>query len=262
MTAPPDVAARGNAAVAALRDDAGAIDRLLLHPGPELLDLPSTPFEVKRRILADVDRITRLLQLHRIWTRRIGRMVIEARRTRRGKPVRVLDVGAGSGGLLFRLEDWARARRIPLELHGIDFEADAVATTQRRADEEGRRVQLGIGDARRLVDFADGSVDVAISTFMLHHLQPGDVAQTFAELDRVAAVNFFAFDVRRSLIAWPGFWALLRIAGFDAPSRHDSVVSLRRGYTTAEIAALLGSAAVTNARVAPLPPAFLVVTRA
>jgi SAM-dependent methyltransferase len=256
-----DVAARGASAVARLRDDAGAVDKLLYHDGPELLDLASTPPRVKERIVADVERITRILQLHRLWTWRLGRLVVEARRTRRGKPVRILDVGAGGGGLLFRLGDWARRHRIPVELVGLDHDAGHVAQSRRLADEEGRRVDFRVGDARDLRDFADGAVDIAVSTFMLHHLGAGDAARALAELDRVSAVSFFAFDLRRNLPSVPALWTLLRLGRFEAPSRHDSMVSLRRGYTLDEVRALGAAAEIANLSLEPIPPAFFIAGR-
>jgi SAM-dependent methyltransferase len=257
-----DVAARGQSAVAELRQAAGTVDKLLLHDGPELLDLDSTPQRVKQQIVADADRIVRLLQVHRMVARRVGDLVVEARRTRRGKPVRVLDVGAGAGGLLFRLEDWARRRRIAVELHGIDANAGHVAVAQRLVGEEGRRVSFSVGDARRLDRVADESVDIAVSTLTLHHLSPGDAARMLAELDRVAAVNFFAFDLRRSFAVLPAVWAFLRLGGFDAPTRHDTLTSLRRGYSVAELEGLLAAAEVPNFTVEPVGPAFLVARRA
>jgi SAM-dependent methyltransferase len=261
MTMLDEVAARALRAVGALREAAGTVDKLLIHDGPELLDLDSTPHTVKRQIVADADRIVRFLQVHRLITRRVGELVLEARRTRRGKPVRVLDVGAGAGGLLFRLEDWARRRRIPVELTGLEVDAGHVADARRLVDEEGRRVRFVAGDARALTGFADASVDVAVSTLTLHHLPPGDAARMLAELDRVAAVNFFAFDLRRTLAALPAAWALLRLGGFDAPSRHDTLTSLRRAYSVPEVESLLAAAGVQNFRVGAVARAFLVATR-
>jgi SAM-dependent methyltransferase len=256
------IAARGGEAIASLRGAETALGRMLCHAGPELLDLDTTPAAVKQRILADVERISRLLLLPPFWRRRIVRMVVEARRTRRGRPVRILDVGAGAGGLLHRLEDWARAHRIRVELHGADFDLDVVAVAQRRAGEEGRRIDFRPADARRLDGFDDGCVDIAVTTFMLHHLPPGDVACVLHQLDRVAAVNFFAFDVRRSALAVPALWAFLRVGRFDAPTRHDAMASLRRAYTPAELEALLVAAGVAHAQVEAVPPAWMVASRA
>jgi SAM-dependent methyltransferase len=256
------IATRGGEAIAHLRGTETALGRRLLHDGPELLDLDTTPAATKQRILADVERISRWLRLPPFWRRRITRMILEARRTRRGRPVRVLDVGAGGGSLLFGLEDWANTNRVPVELLGADYEPAAVAAAQRRAGEEGRRATFRAADARRLEGFADGSMDIAVTTFMLHHLPPGDAACMLHQLDRVAAVNFFVFDVRRTMLAVPALWAFLRVGGFEAPTRHDAMVSLRRSYTPAELSALLGAAGVPNAKVEAVPPAWMVAARA
>ena len=48
MTMLDEVAARALRAVTELREVAGTVDKLLIHEGPELLDLDSTPQRVKR----------------------------------------------------------------------------------------------------------------------------------------------------------------------------------------------------------------------
>jgi SAM-dependent methyltransferase len=259
-----DAAARASAAVADRRTTRGVrawLDRKLRFDGEELLDRADTPPGVKLRILADVHRLTRILQLDHYWLWRIGRMIEAARLTRGGKPVRVLDVGAGGGTLLFAIEAWARKRRIPVELFGLDYSEEAVEGARRTAGAEGHRVHFRAGDARALSHLEDGAVDVAITTFMLHHLPPGDVARVLSELDRVAAFDFFAFDLRRNLPALPALWAVLRMGGFEAPSRHDSIASVRRGYTPQEIEEILRAAGVPRFDVQSLPPAFWDVSR-
>jgi len=80
-------------------------------------------------------------------------------------------------------------------------------------------------------------------------------------MDRVAASDLFAFDLRRNLPSLPAIWTLLRLARFEAPSRHDTIASVRRGYTPAEIGEILAAAGVTRAKVQSLPPAFFAVSR-
>lgn len=247
--------ARAVAAVEAVRAEDGWLGRTFLYRGDELADLPTTPLAVRRRLVGDVERVAQLLLLYPRWLRRIGRLITEARPVRKGKPVRLLDVGAGHGGLLRRVEDWARARRIPVELRGVDPDPDAVEQARRMAFEEGRRTTFEVGDPRAL-DVGPGAADVVVSTFLLHHLAPGDAARVLAEVDRVAAVNVYVFDVRRSLPGLPGLWTLLRLADFEAPTRFDALASLRKGYTPAEIEALLATTGLAHLRVRRLPPAF------
>jgi ubiquinone/menaquinone biosynthesis C-methylase UbiE len=258
------LAARAAARVAARRRRAGLaarVDARLRSDGPELLDLDSTPASVKAKILEDVERITRLFALDRYWMWRIGKLIEAARAARGGKPVRVLDVGAGSGGLLFGVARWAARRRVPVELAGVDYGEEAVERARRAAAAEGLRVSFVHGDARDLAHVDTRGVDVAVTTFMLHHLPPGDAARVLAELDRVAASGVFAFDLRRNLPALPPLWAALRLGRFEAPSRHDTIMSVRRGYTAAELGELIAAGGL-ELSVRHLPPAFVEVRRA
>ena len=259
-----DLAARAAAAVADRRGARGVrgwIDRKLREGAVELFPRADTPPGVKSQLLADVNRLSRLLQLDKYWMWRIGKMIEAARHTRHGKPVRVLDLGAGTGALLFAIEKWALKKRIPVELSGIDASELAVEEARRTAAAEGHRVQFRHGDARALGEIASGGVDVAVTTFMLRHLPPGDVGRVLSEVDRVAAFDFFAFDLRRTLPAFPALWAVLRVGGFEAPTRHEQLASLRRGYTPDEIEEILRVAGVPRFHVQTLPPGFFDISR-
>jgi SAM-dependent methyltransferase len=254
-----DLAARAAAAVADRRGTRGVfgwIDRKLREGAVELFPREDTPAGVKSQLLADVNRLSRLLQLDKYWLWRVGKMIEAARLTRHGKPVRVLDLGAGTGALLFAIEKWAQKKRIPVELSGIDASPLAIEQAKRTAGAEGHRVQFRHGDARALTEIADGGVDVAVTTFMLHHLPPGDVGRVLSEVDRVSAFDFFAFDLRRNLPALPAMWAVLRVGGFEAPTRHEQLASLRRGYTPAEIEEILRVAGVPRFHLQSLPGFF------
>lgn len=93
---------------------------------------------------------------------------------------RVLDVGTGPGALAIEI-----ARRCPTcEVVGVDLAPEMLATAGARADKAGvaDRVTFHAADAAAL-PFADGSVDVAVSTLSLHHWR--DPAAVLGELHRV-----------------------------------------------------------------------------
>ncbi len=122
-------------------------------------------------------------------------------------------------------------------------------------------MQFRHGDARALTHLEPGSIDVAVSTFMLHQLPPGDVGRVLSEIDRISAFDFFVFDHRRNLSALPALWAVLRVTGFEAPSRHDQLASLRRGYTPAEITEIVRATGIPRFHIQTLPPAFFDLSR-
>jgi len=51
-------------------------------------------------------------------------------------------------------------------------------------------------------------------------------------------------DLRRSRVAMAGVWLASFPLGMGSTTRHDAVVSLRRGYTRAELNAMLREAGV------------------
>ncbi len=90
----------------------------------------------------------------------------------------VLDVGTGPGVLLAEL---ARIRP-DLRVVGIDLSADMVAAAKRSASGFGDRVTAQLGDVTDL-PFPDGSFDLVVSSFSLHHW--ADPAAAVPELARV-----------------------------------------------------------------------------
>jgi ubiquinone/menaquinone biosynthesis C-methylase UbiE len=90
----------------------------------------------------------------------------------------VLDVGTGPGILLVEL-----ARRRPdLRLTGIDLSADMISAATRNVARYADRVKTRVGDVTAL-DYPDGSFDLVISSFSLHHWDHPEAA--VPELARV-----------------------------------------------------------------------------
>jgi len=64
-------------------------------------------------------------------------------------------------------------------------------------------------------------------------------------------------DLRRSRVAMAGVWLAGHALRMDATTRHDAVVSLRRGYTRRELDTMLAEAGVAAA--ARYRPGFRIV---
>jgi SAM-dependent methyltransferase len=147
----------------------------------------------------------------------------------------LLDVGTGLGDIPAHARRLAKSRGVALRTFAIDG-SEALAQAARCAE-----LICVRGDARAL-PFADGSVDVVMCSQVLHHFR-GDCALSLVrELTRVARHRVIVGELRRSWLAAAGIWAASFPLRFHPVSRHDGVVSVLRGFTAAELRALVHEA--------------------
>jgi len=111
------------------------------------------------------DPLTRLLGVARIHRR-----LLDQAGLRPGQ--RILEIGCGTGNLLLA----AKQAQPDATAVGVDPDLTALARASRKARRRGLAVQLDRGYADDL-PYADDSVDVVLSSFMLHHV-PGDLRET------------------------------------------------------------------------------------
>lgn len=104
----------------------------------------------------------------------VGETLCEAADVRGGE--RVIDIAAGNGNATL-----AAARRFA-EVTSTDYVPDLLEQGRRRAEAEGLDVTFQVADAEAL-DFADGSFDVALSTFGI--MFTADHARAAREMQRV-----------------------------------------------------------------------------
>jgi SAM-dependent methyltransferase len=93
-----------------------------------------------------------------------------------------------------------------------------------------------------VLPFADGGVDVVTCSQVLHHFAEADVVRLLRELTRVARVGVVIGDLRRSWLAAGLFWLASWPLGFHRVTRHDGTLSVLRGFTVDELAALARAA--------------------
>lgn len=209
--------------------------------GREILDDPGIDPALAERSLRDVARSNALFGgaravLGELWNALESLGVAQAT---------MLDVGSGVGDIARRASAEARHHGVTLGAIGLEQTMDLTCATR-------RAVGIAVcGDALAL-PFADHSVDIVTCSQVLHHFPDETAGQLLRELNRVARHRVIVADLRRSWIAIAGLWTASFPLRFHPVSRHDGIVSIRRGYTAPELAALVmhavGRAAVVRAR--------------
>jgi 2-polyprenyl-3-methyl-5-hydroxy-6-metoxy-1,4-benzoquinol methylase len=164
------------------------------------------------------------------------------RRVTRGLPagasLRVLDVGFGHGDMLRRIARWGARRGLALELEGVDLDPVS-ALAARAATPPGLGVSYRTGD---VFDQQPGTADVVISSLFTHHLTDEQIVRFLAFMERTARRGWFINDLHRHPLAYYGFAALSRAAGWHRFVQHDGPLSVARSFRRADWAGLLRAA--------------------
>lgn len=159
------------------------------------------------------------------------------RGTSRGTRLTLLDVGSGLGDVPRAAAAWAA--RHGIRLVPVGLERHPVAA--RLAAGGGLPTMVACASAPPV---SDKSVDIVSVCMVAHHFEPGSVSELLRTCDRLARRAVIVADLRRAALAAAAFRCGARLFRFDAVTMHDGITSIRRGFTVAELAALLARAGV------------------
>ncbi len=171
----------------------------------------------------------------------------------------ILELGAGHGGLSYKLLEWHPTARLTV----TDVEPTAVAAIAAGELGADPRATVRQMDATAL-DAADGEFDLAVFALALHRLPPAAAARVFAEGTRVAR-KLLIIDLPRP----PTPLHILRLAMMlplapVVPFLHDGVISSLRAYSPAALRALASHAdpeIEVELRGGPVSPQVVVASR-
>lgn len=214
------------------------------HDVPELLDEGLGAPDDVRESYADLWRVN-------VWLGGIWSVVrhLYPRLRAAGRPVRVLDVGAGAADVAAAVRVWSRQRGVDVTVIPLDISAWSLGIA-RDADPDLALLQA---DALRL-PFAPGSVDYVMSSLFLHHLPPPVVTRLLRACYRVARRGLIMSDLRRGRV---NEWAWHVTLPFFARSHityHDGLASIKRAYRPAEFRQMAADAGLSPVTIdAPLP---------
>jgi SAM-dependent methyltransferase len=152
----------------------------------------------------------------------------------------VLDVGTGSGDFVRRLR-----RRRHVEVIASDVRPEILEIAARNLA-GANNVSLLQADARA-IPLADGEVDVAHASLLMHHFDPDDAVAALAEMRRVSQLGVVINDLRRGPLPFAITAATVLALSRGAYTRHDGVLSARRAYTLAELDTLAARAGLKRA---------------
>ncbi len=214
------------------------------YDGPELMDDLAITDARLVTALADLRHVGRFLGGEAASLRALGEAIPA------GASARVLDVGTGSADFAEAVVRWGVRTRRDVRAEGVDLNPATLAVASEWLDRsmapaERPRVTLRQADVLAL-PYADGAFDVAHAGLFLHHFDATQAPRVLAEMGRVARV-VVVNDLHRHALAYHAIRLIARLSRSEM-FRHDAPVSVRRGFTGAELDAAVADAGLVGAR--------------
>jgi ubiquinone/menaquinone biosynthesis C-methylase UbiE len=216
--------------------------RAELHLEVELMD-GELSYREARRALRDLDRVNRLLLGAGAARRTLVPRIVEAAA---GEPVRLLDLGAGSGWLACRVARAAARRGARVRLVILDRRLThlAVAGERFRASDRPLRVAASVDS----LPFRDRAFDWTFSNLVFHHFGGRANRQILGEMRRCARRGATVVDLRRSGLARWLVRLLFPLLGIGRVARYDGLLSLAQSWRIAEVEELVEGLPVAELR--------------
>lgn len=153
-----------------------------------------------------------------------------------GRPhqLSLLDVGAGSGDGSSLLLRWAAWRKVDMHITLIDIHpqtCEAAAYYHRNEP----RIQVVQGDVFAL---EPACADIVTASMLIHHFPTPQLPNLLRAMRRTSRIGVVINDLHRHPVAYASIWLLTRLFRCSHMVQYDAPLSVRRGFRSADFAAL------------------------
>lgn len=209
----------------------------------ELMDEPCSR-DVLRACLRDIARTNRWTLAYRPLLHWLN--AITASLPPLAGPLRILDVGSGYGDGLHRIEQWAKARGVAVELTGLDLNPDATAIAAEASPTESR-IRWVTADI--LTCAPAQPPDLVVSSLFTHHLDEEQIVRFLRWMEAHAQHGWFINDLSRAPIPYYLFRIFARLARLHHFVQYDGPVSIARAFVPAEWQSMCAAAGLGDGSV-------------
>jgi SAM-dependent methyltransferase len=150
------------------------------------------------------------------------------------RPVGILELAAGSGGLAFALAKRTGQAGIAVNITASDIVPEMVTEGNRVAAERKLPVHFRRLNAFDFEGIEPGTVDLVVISQSLHHFTPGQLALMIAQAERRGAAAFVGIDGYRSLLLAGGVPLVASLQGIGTFTQ-DGLTSARKFLSEIEL---------------------------
>lgn len=201
----------------------------------ELMDDFSLNASVINPIMDELEVVNRLLGGYNVFFDAFKSMQLSA-------GVKISDWGCGGGDSLRMIAKWARKRNLKLKLIGVDATASAVEYARNRSS---GYPEISYIHADVMSDMlTENQFDIVISSLFTHHFLNDDWIALIQKMLFCSSKAVVVNDLHRHWFAYHAIGLLTRFFSRSAMVKHDSKLSVLRGFKKQELQALLHQAGI------------------
>ncbi len=151
----------------------------------------------------------------------------------RSKPVEILDVGCGMGGMGLALSKWGKSRGLDIRYTGIDKNEWVIQSAINKWGSHGIRYRMG-----DLFDMDLPEADFVMASMVFHHLSDQHLADAIVHLLNKSRRALIINDLVRSYTSYILCNILTHFTN-DVICRNDALLSVRKAFRASEMRTLL-----------------------
>jgi 2-polyprenyl-3-methyl-5-hydroxy-6-metoxy-1,4-benzoquinol methylase len=206
----------------------------------EIMDDLACSGEVVHQTLRELETINYLLGGNYVTLDGINQLL----GGRLNGPIRIVDLGCGSGDILRLIRRWSSKKAWNLQLTGIDANPFIVNYALEHTPSS-YNIQYEVNDifSKR---FQTEKFDVVVGTLFFHHFSDGQLINFFRQLKHQARIGVVINDIHRNWFSYYSIKWLTRFLSKSSMVKFDAPLSVLRAFTKPELIEILKQAGLVN----------------
>jgi SAM-dependent methyltransferase len=184
------------------------------------------------RALKQLGLINILLGGNQVVINGLNKMLRDIPKPTGQNPLEMVDLGCGGGDTLRTVARWARRKKIPVRLIGVDANEFTVSFAREHSKDfpEITYIQADCFSP----EFLRNSFDFTLCSLFLHHFSDRELNDRLKDIKKISRKGILINDLHRHWLAFYLFRIFTFLMRSPKMAVHDGCVSIMRGFTREE----------------------------
>lgn len=189
-----------------------------------MLDRNDIPFKDIKRNMQELDFINRHLGGHDITLD--GIVALIQKTPTFNKKLAIVEIGCGGGDNLRAIKKWAAHIKLPVELLGVDINAECIAYA--KSQDRNAGIEFVHSDYRSTT--IEKKPDIVFSSLFCHHFTDDELVEQLQWMNGNCSIGFFINDLHRHPLAYYSIGLLTKVFSRSYLVKNDAPLSVKRGF--------------------------------